>query len=70
MSSQTDSQRRDTALQLLRTKSQSMSEHLRTLPTIPHPSGTDLLSYNDAIREVTNNSALGKQIVDMLVPPK
>jgi hypothetical protein len=65
MSSQTASQR-DAALELLRTKAQKMSEHLRTLPTIPFEN--NLLSYNDAIREVSNNTDLGKRIITSLVP--
>ena len=58
---------KDLVLQRLRAKYNAMSESLRNLPTIhfqdPDTMESILLSPNDAIREVSNLSEIGKKIL-------
>lgn len=58
---------KDLVLQRLRAKYNAMSESLRNLPTIhfqdPDTMESVLLSPNDAIREVSNLSEIGKKIL-------
>lgn len=58
---------RDIVLQRMRAKYERMSDYLRALPTFvfqdPATMQSQILSPNDAIREVTNLSELGKKII-------